>query len=184
MSIPSLLAGTDERKVISLVAAVNGGIAILVISALAWLIDLPILFPALGPSAFLLFSSPFSAAAAPRSVIVSHFAGIGAGLAVWHLVSLLCGQPVSLALGGWPVLASASLALATTCVLLVRLSAPHAPACATGLIIALGLANDWLALLGMATGVVLLTAQAVAMNRIAGVSTPTWSPRPYERRSG
>ena len=183
LSIPSLLAGGDERRVISLVAAVNGGVAILVISMLAGLIDLPLLFPALGPSAFLLFSSPFSEAAAPRSVIVGHSAAIAAGLVVWHFVSLLCGQPVSLATGGWPVFASASLVLAASCVLLVWLSAPHAPACATGLIIALGLANNWLAFLGMATGVLLLTAQAVVMNKIAGVSAPTWSPRLYEGRS-
>jgi hypothetical protein len=59
LSVPSLLAGRDEGRVVSWVAAINGGLAILVISVLAWLIDLPLLFPALGPSAFLLFSNPF-----------------------------------------------------------------------------------------------------------------------------
>ncbi len=175
LSVPSLLASFEERRIISLIAAINGGTAILIISLLAWLIGVPMLFPALGPSAFLLFSAPFSKAAAPRSVILGHLAAIGVGLVVWHAVSFLYGEPLSMGTEGWPVLASASLALALCCVLLVRLSCPHAPACATALIISLGAANDWPALLGMVAGVVLLTGQAVLMNRIAGVAMPTWS---------
>lgn len=178
-SIPSLLACRDERKVISLIAGINGGIAILIISVLAWLIDLPLLFPALGPSAFILFSSPFSPAAAPRSVVMGHFTAIIAGFAVWHLLTFVTGEPVSLEQGGWPVFASASLALATCCLLLVWLSCPHAPACATALIVALGAANGWSELLGMATGVLLLTVQAVTISRIAGIKMPIWISGPH-----
>ncbi|HUU84852.1 MAG TPA: HPP family protein [Phycisphaerae bacterium] len=171
------MAGSDERRVVSIVTAANGGIAILIIGLLAWLVDLPLLFPALGPSAFILFFSPFSPAAAPRSVILGHFAAITAGFTVWHLVSLAWGEPVFLERTGLPVFVSASAALAVTCVLLARLSCPHAPACATALILALGAASDWTALLGMATGVLLLTAQAVLMHRVANVNIPTWTPR-------
>ncbi len=176
-SIPSLLARADERTVTSVVAATNGVLAILVITGLAWWIDLPLLFPALGPSAFILFSSPFSRAAAPRSVIVGHFTAIAAGYATWHLVQLLSGVAVTLGPTDWPALASASLALATTCVLLIRLSCPHAPACATALITALGAANGWPEMLGMAAGVLILTAQAVLVCRVAGMNTPLWFPR-------
>lgn len=179
-SIPSLLAARDERRLISLVAATNGGIAILIISVLARVVDLPLLFPALGPSAFILFSSPFSRAAAPRSVILGHLSAIAAGVAIWHFVTMICGEPVSLDMSGWPILASASLALAVTCILLVWLACPHAPACATALIIALGAANGWSDLLGMASGVVLLTAQAILISRIAGINVPIWFPRPNE----
>jgi len=184
LSIPSLLAGCDERKVISLVAAVNGGMALLILTVLAWLVDLPLLFPALGPSAFILFSSPFSPAAAPRSVIVGHFVCIIVGYATWRLVSFAGGHPVSLETGGWPVLASASIAMAASCVLLVCLACPHAPACASALITAFGAADGWVPLLGMATGVVLLTVQAVLVSRLAGVSMPIWSPRVRDAQHG
>jgi CBS-domain-containing membrane protein len=168
------LAAKEERRVISIATAIHGGAAILVISLLAWLLDLPLLFPALGPSAFILFSSPFSPAAAPRTVVASHFVAIATGFVIWNLVAFLCRQPVSLEIGGWPVLASASLALAITCALLIRLSYPHAPACATALIFALGAAKGWYDVLGMAGGVVLLAAQAVLFNRLAGVNIPSW----------
>lgn len=180
LSIPTLLARFEERKVLSAVAAVNGGTAILILTMIAWLVDLPLLFPALGPSAFILFSSPFSPAAAPRSVIVGHFAGITVGYLTWRLVSLASGQYVSLEAGGWPVLACASIAMALTCVLLVSLRCPHAPSCASALIVAVGATDGWVPLLAMAAGVMLLTAQAVLISRLAGVRIPLWSPRPSD----
>ena len=175
-STVGLLARLDECKAVSLVAAVNGGLAILTIGAFAWLTDLPLAFPALGPTAFILFSTPTSESAAPRSVILGHFSAMASGYAVWHLVSAATGGPVSTQIGGWPLMLSASLALALTGGLLVRLSCPHPPACASGLVIALGAVTDWPSVLLMAAAVVWMTVQGVAMNRFAGVPVPTWSP--------
>ena len=182
LSVPSLLARCNERTVVSLVAGANAGMAILTISLIAWVVDLPLLFPALGPTAFVLFSSPFSRAAAPRSVVVGHLAAIGCGTAVWHLVCWVCQTEVTLATGGLPLLVSASLALAVSCIALVWLACPHAPACASALILALGAASSWPALLGMVIGVVTLTGEAILISRIAGVNMPLWSPR--ERPAG
>jgi len=180
LSLPVLLARFDERKVVSCLAAVNGGLAILTIGLFAWLTDLPLVFPALGPSAFILFSSPMSPAAAPRSVILGHLTAMACGLAARLLTSYLAEAPVSVEASGWPSLCSASLALAATCLLLIRLSCQHPPACASGLVIALGGVIYWSDLLLMALAVVWLTAQAVAMNRLAGLPVPTWSPRQYQ----
>jgi len=174
-SIPALLAGFDEDKAIALVAAINGGAAILMLAVLAWLVDLPLLFPALGPSAFILFTAPFSRAAEPRSVVLSHFAGITVGLVTYLLAGWTTGQPVSLETGGWTVIASASIAMAAICTLLVRLDTPHPPACASALIVAVGAADGWAPPLAMAVGVVLLVAQAATINRLAGIRTPIWS---------
>ena len=175
-SVPSLLAAHDERRVVSVVVAVNGGLAILVVGLLAWCVDLPLLFPALGPTAFILFSKPFSADATPRSVVLGHFTAMISGVAVRHLVGLACGNPISLESTGWPIFCSASLALAATCLLLVWLSCPHAPACASALILAVGAVDDWRGLLAMAVGVVILTLQAVCVNRFACLNVPVWSP--------
>lgn len=175
-SIPTLLARADERKVVSWIAGINGGLAIVVISLFAWLSGAPLVFPALGPTAFILFSAPFSPAAAPRSAILGHWIGMVSGLAAWHFVTRLSGEAVSLQDQGWPLLCSASLALALTPALLLRFSCPHPPACASALIVALGGVTDGLGLLAMAAAAVLLTAQAVCINRIAGVRVPTWSP--------
>ena len=44
-SIPSLLARHDERRVIAWATAIMGGISILIIGHLAWLMSLPLIFP-------------------------------------------------------------------------------------------------------------------------------------------
>jgi hypothetical protein len=175
-STAGLLSRLDERKAVSLVAAVNGGLAILAIGIFSWAADLPLTFPALGPTAFVLFSTPMTESAAPRSVVLGHLAGIASGWAVWHLTSAAFGGAFDLQTGGLAPVVSASLALALTCGLLVRLACPHAPACASSLIIALGGVTDWHGVLLMAIAVVWMTAQAMAMNRLAGVPVPLWSP--------
>ena len=175
-STAGLLARLDERKAVSVVATVNGGLAILVIGFFSSITDLPFMFPALGPTALILFATPTTDSAAPRSVILGHFSGIATGWAVWHLMSTVVSEPVSLQTGGLAPVVSAALALAATSGLLIRLSCLHAPACASSLIIALGGVTDWRGVLLMAVAVVWITAQAVAMNRFAGVPVPTWSP--------
>jgi len=176
-SIPGLLGRFDEKKVVSFVTAINGGLAILVLSLFAWLTDLPLAFPALGPSAFILFSSPLSIAAAPRNVIMGHWISLATGFIIWNLVSYCSGAAVSLQSGNWPLLCSASLTMAVSSVLLLRLSCPHPPACASGLVVGLGAIIAWPDLLVIAVAVVCLTYQAYAMNRLAGLPVPVWSPR-------
>ena len=177
LSIPTLLARLDERKVSSIITALNAGLGLLIIGLIAWLADLPMLFPALGPSAFILSNSPFARAAAPRSVILGHGIGLVTGATVWQLVSAYSGVPVSIGTGGFAVYGGATVALAVTCILLVRFSCPHAPACATALIVAMGAASRWTDLLCMALGVVLLTTVTTFFSRCAGINVPTWKPR-------
>lgn len=176
-SVPYLLATLDERRAVALVAAVNAGLAIAVITLCAWITDLPLLFPALGPSAFIIYAKPFAPDAAPRCVIVAHFTGMASGWAAYWLVTLVSGSPASPDAGGREMVLAASLALAITCPLLVRFSAPHAPACATALVIAVGGVTQWVGLLAMALAIVILTFQSVCVNRLAGLNVPTWSPR-------
>jgi len=149
----------------------------LALGLFAWLTDLPLIFPALGPSTFILFNTPLSKAGAPRSVVLGHWPAMASGYAVWRLMGYLTGAPVSVQAGGWPLVVSASAALAVTCLLLVRFSCPHPPACASALVVALGAVTNWLELLLMAVAVALLATQAVVLNRLASVPVPTWSPR-------
>lgn len=175
-STAGMLARLDERKAVSVIAAINGALAILAIGFFSWITDLPLTFPALGPTAFILFATPTAESAAPRSIVLGHFSGIACGWAVWHLVSAVVDGPVSLQTGGLAPVLSASLALGLTCGLLVRLSCLHPPACASSLIIALGGVTHWHDVLLMAVAVVCVTAQGVAMNRFAGLPVPIWSP--------
>jgi len=176
MSTPALLSRYDETKTISLMTAINGGLAILTVGVLAWLTNLPLVFPALGPSAFILFSAPLSKAGAPRNVIIGHAVCLLCGYVSWYLMGLLSGMPVALETAGWPLFASATVALTCSCLFLLLFNCPHPPACASSLVVALGMIPSWFNILLMGLVVMWLTFQAVLMNRFVGISVPIWSP--------
>jgi len=176
-SLPGLLSRYEENKAVSITAAINAALAISTISIVAWLTDLPLLFPALGPSTFILFTAPLSPAGAPRSLILGHWICLVCGFGVWHLMSFLGGAPVHYDIDGWPLYCSAALALALGSLLMVRLRCPHPPACASALVVALGAVTHWSDLAIMAGVVLWLAYQAFAINRFWGINVPAWSYR-------
>jgi CBS domain-containing membrane protein len=133
-------------------------------------------FPSLGPTAFLHFYTPMAPAACPRNTVCGHAVGVAAGILSVHLFGLgVAGPALSTGVDGARV-AAAALSLGLTRRAMVWLRVPHPPAGATTLIISLGILVDpaHLAVLLLAVG--LLTLQAFAINRLAGVPYPRWAP--------
>ena len=83
----------------------------------------------------------------------------------------------SLYVTDWELLCSASVALALTSLLLVRAACPHPPACSSAMIVALGGVSSWTGVLTMLAAVIIMTALAVALNRLACLPVPIWHPR-------
>ncbi len=112
---------------------------IVVIGLLGVLASEPLLFPSLGPTAFLQVEDPEFRASRIYNTILGHFIGVAAGLlAVFafhinRLPSPLLGGRVSPA-----VIAASTLSVALTIGLGLLLRASHPPACATTLLFALG----------------------------------------------
>lgn len=172
-----LLARLDETRAVGLITAIHGGVAILTLGVFAWLTNLPLTFPALGPTAFILFATPTAPSAAPRSVIVSHLSAMMVGWLAWQVLIALVGEQGSGLQASWETALSTTIALAITCALLVWLNAPHPPACASCLIVALGGCAVLTDVLLMAAAVFWLTAQAYMINRWAGLPVVAWAPK-------
>ncbi|MBI4499285.1 MAG: HPP family protein [Chloroflexi bacterium] len=136
----------------------------------------PFIFPSLGPTAFLVFYTPTAPAASPRNTICGHLIGALAGWLSLAIFGLTEAPPVLTAGVEWPRVGAAALSLGATAGLMVLFRVPHPPAGATTLIISLGLMpHPWQILVLMAA-VVLLTLQAFAINRLAGIAYPMWAP--------
>ncbi|MGZ5233996.1 MAG: HPP family protein, partial [Ktedonobacterales bacterium] len=156
----------------------NGCLSIGVMSALALLTHSPFIFPSLGPTAFLFFYTPLAPSAAPRNTIFGHGIGVLAGY-VSLLLTGLTAAGSALTVGvTWPRVIATALSLGLTSGLMVLLRAPHPPAGATTLIIALGLLTKPNQLVLLMVAVVLLTVQAFIINRLAGIPYPLWSNTP------
>jgi len=175
--LPWLLSHYARTPVLAVFALINGLVSIGLMAALALITHSPFVFPSLGPTAFLFFYTPTAPAASPRNTIVGHAVGVLAGYFSLVVTGLTMAGP-ALAIGvSWPRVIAAALSLGLTAGVMVLLKSPHPPAGATTLIISLGLLTSPSKLLILMIAVVLLTAQAFVINRLAGIPYPLWSPR-------
>ena len=170
-----LLDHFPPRIVRSLYVFANGFITIGVLALLALVSHNPFVFPSLGPTAYLLFFSPLAKTSSPRNTIFG------------HAIGLLCGYGAFVVTGAgavpfgvhpgifWPRVLAAALSLSATGAFMVLLDVSHPPAGATTLIVSLGIISKPRALVIIEVAVFLLVAQALVINRLAGLAYPFWN---------
>jgi len=174
--LPWLTRHYARTSALAIFSVINGCISIGLMSALALITGSPFIFPSLGPTAFLFFYTPRAPSASPRYTLVGHTIGVLAGYFSLVVTGLTTAGP-ALAVGvTWPRVIAAALSLGLTSGLMVLFKSPHPPAGATTLIISLGLLTKPWQLLVLLVAVVLLTLQALAINRLAGIPYPLWNP--------
>ncbi len=178
-----LLQRHARIPVLALFSFINGCISIGIMSALAAITRSPFIFPSLGPTAFLFFYTPRAPSASPRNTIVGHAIGIVAGYFSLTVTGLTMTGPAFLVGVTGPRIIAAALSLGLTAGLMVLLKSPHPPAGATTLIISLGIMTRPINLVLLMVAVMLLTLQALAINRLAGIDYPLWNPKPVGSQS-
>lgn len=161
----------------SLYVFANGFISIGILAALAACTGSPFVFPSLGPTAYVLYLFPLAPGSSPRDCLIGHAIGILCGYAALLLTGL-AGIPDSHAhaITSQRVVAAA-LSLSATAAGMVLARVNHAPACATTLIVSLGIISRPRDLLLIEFAVLLLVIQAWILNRLAGVPYPFWHNR-------
>jgi len=164
-----------ERTGEAIYSLVASTLAVGVSAFLAWFFKQPLLFPSLGPTAYLFFESPLSKRSSPRNTIIGHLVAVVAGavsLAIFGLV----GAPTILQAGPQAAyVASGVLSVALTGGGLLLLRSSHPPAGATTLIVGLGLLNTPREMIVLMVSIVILTVAGWLINRASGVPMPIWS---------
>lgn len=171
----------NTRIVLVVFVFLEGATALGTITMIAYLTNLPLLFPQLGPSAFILFYTPMSMAASPRNCILSHTMAVVAGLFSIHLLAIIFPEAGLLNSGiiDWYRVAAISLAMGLISVMMIATQSTHPPAAASALIAAMGYLENPVQLLGIASALVLLVLEAFLFNRLlGGLPYPIWRPDP------
>lgn len=170
-----LLHHFSPRLVRSLYVFVNGFVTIGVLAVLALVSRNPFVFPSLGPTAYLLFFSPLAKTSSPRNTIFGHAIGLICGYAAF-VITGAGALPFGVHEGiFWPRILAAALSLSATGAFMVLLDVSHPPAGATTLIVSLGIISIPRELLIIEVAVFLLVAQALVINRLAGLAYPIWN---------
>ena len=176
--LPALAERHDSTAILATFSFINGCLSIGLMGVVALLTGQPFIFPSLGPTAFLFFYTPLTPAASPRNAVIGHLIGALAGWGSLLLFGLHhAGPALSTGVTG-PRIGAAALSLGLTSGLMVLLKAPHPPAGATTLIISLGLLRAFDQVVVLMVAVLLLTLQAIVINRLAGLPYPLWNAKP------
>jgi CBS-domain-containing membrane protein len=169
-----LLRHFPARLVRAAYVCVNSFVTIALLAVLALITGSPFVFPSLGPTAYLFFFLPMAEASSPRNAILGHAIGLICGYAAFTLTGV-SGTPLAMQAGMHdPKILAAGLTLAATGALMVLFKVSHPPAGATTLIVSLGIISQPKDLFIIEVAVLLLTAQALTINRLAGLPFPLW----------
>lgn len=129
----------------------------------------PLVFPSLGPTAFMLFHEPRQEAARSLTTICGHAIGILCGFGALWLTGLADDPPTMVEHVNLPRVICAALALGSTGTAMLLLGVWHPPAGATTLIVSLGFITRPYHLVVVELAVVALVVMAGGMNRVAGL---------------
>lgn len=131
----------------SVANTLHAGFLITVTAGIAWFTGEPFIFPSIGPSAYLLAVGDIKGGVRGRAykVVTGHFVGVVAGFLAYNLFAMGLtvtsnNQPVSI--DGLRLGLSSISSVSLTTIGMLELDARHAPACATTLIISLGLLSS------------------------------------------
>lgn len=109
---------------------------------LAWVTGQPFLFPSLGPSAYALAVTPSAATSQWQRTVGGHFFGVVSGLFAYHAIApglSITEIPPALSTPGLQLVGAGFVSVGLTTAAMLRTDLRHAPACATTLIVGLGL---------------------------------------------
>ncbi len=167
----------DHRAALGLLAMANAVTSIALIALAALATRQALVFPSLGPTAFLLIYRPHAIVSSPRNTVCGHLVGAASGLVALTVTGLVHHGAAPHHMTAVRV-GAAAISLGLTTGVMIWLNVPHPPAAATTLIIGLGFLDDPAGVGVLMLGVLLLVAQGFLVNRLAGIDYPLWAPHP------
>ncbi len=184
LHLPRLARRRGRDVVFGAFAFASSLVSIAIIAAIAGWAREPLAFPALGPTAFLIFDHPRAEAAAPRNAVLGHALAIAFGYGALAAFGLRHAPP---AIGGGltaPRIGAVAVSLGLTAGAMAFFRIPHPPAAATTLVVSLGLVTRPTGLVALMLGVVVLLVQGEVLDRLGGLGYPLWHPARHSRESG
>lgn len=153
----STAAATPRGRAV--IGGLHAGLLFAVVGVLAVVTGQPAIFPSLGPTAYVLAVEHGGPKVATRRVVGGHVVGVVVGLLAYHLLApgvVLTGGLAPLSTSSIRLAASGVVSVALTSWAMLAADAVHPPACATTLIVSLGLLSaPWQAAVVVGSVVVL-----------------------------
>lgn len=143
------------------------GVAVGVVGVVGHWLAWPLITSTVGPTAYTFAAHPESETSRFRNALIGHTVAVGAGLGSLAIFGLLHQASVSTTgAPTWSQAAAAAVAAGVTVAVLEVLGSHHAPAAATALLIATGLAKPGAPLIGLVLGLAVVITIAPLLGRV------------------
>ena len=180
LSLEQLKGRYHPAVVLAVFGFLGGSITIGLLALMAHVAHSPLVFPSLGPTAFLLFVKPMEPSASPRNTILGHLVGASAGWLSLLLFGLAGVSGAALGDIGWDRLGAAALSIGVTIGVMELWNVAHAPAGATTMIVSLGLMPQLWQLGVLMLSVAALVVLGWVINHLVAVPYPVWRAKPIQ----
>ncbi|WP_297056522.1 HPP family protein [Thermosulfurimonas sp.] len=162
------------QRLTALYVLIASFVSLSTLGAVAYFLKWSLLFPVLGPTAFLIFYSPARSMSWPRNCILGHLSALICGLAAYLILARFF--PQALSHRGLPLLQAlfASGAMALAALVMVSFRILHPPAASTAMLAATGYFDSLERMAGLILALFLLSAEGVLLHRLAGIVYPWW----------
>ncbi|HIE32460.1 MAG TPA: HPP family protein [Thermodesulfobacteriaceae bacterium] len=166
------------KKLTALYVLITGFLSLAVLGAVSYFFSWPLVFPSLGPTAFLIFYAPAKAMSWPRNCVLGHLIAMVCGWLTYLLfLWLFPEKAIHTQFGAQFGLAKTlfvSGAMAITALLMVLFEVLHPPAASTAMLAAGGYFENYMDVLGFILALFLLLIEGIVLHRLAGIIYPLW----------
>ncbi len=153
------------------------GILLLTLGILALILKHPLIFPSLGPTAFLLATNPAAKIASAKNTVLGHLVGVICGYTALVLFGLTNTPAIIISGISISFVLAAALSIALTSAIMVLFSVEHPPAGATTLIISLGILHTIPNITVLMIAVILLYLESRFINNLQIVKSARLLPK-------
>ncbi len=169
-----LATRTSVKRLTALYVLITGFLSLSLLGSVAYFLNWPLVFPSLGPTAFLIFYAPARPMSWPRNAILGHLSALAWGLIAHFLMLRFFPQEATNPVFDLIKTLSVSGAMAVTALCMVFFDLLHPPAASTAMLAAAGYLRTLPEALGFILALFLLTAVGYLFHRMAGIVYPLW----------
>ncbi len=175
-----LLTRKNPKFLSALFVLISSTISMIIMGAAAHFTSWAQIFPALGPTTFLIFYAPSKAMASPRNCVIGHLLGAVVGTVLFMSLKWISPDSIlnnnhysGLSIAEILIIACS---MGITGLFMVLSDLLHPPAASTSMLAAMGLyVNKWYEIPVFLLALFLLILLGIVMHKLAGIKYPLWS---------
>ncbi len=169
-----LATKTSAKRITAFYVLLTGFLSLSVIGAVAYLLNWPLLFPSLAPTAFLIFYAPARPMSWPKNALLGHLIALVTGFLFFLILKELFPKEVVASELDITKTVLVSAAVAVSALLMVCLDILHPPAASTAMFAAAGYFENPAEVVGFLVALAILVAEGIVFHKVAGIVYPVW----------